>query len=115
MESQDLDNLPFFSWNCLTLCLENRDIDLVIHDEAEMVKILKFLIYKLNTVDGVAGSADKILRKMNHHKASQKQKMINLHDLNRKVMLKYKTMKIRAKISFMALKSQKTIVELLVD
>ena len=115
MESQDLDNLPFFSWNCLTLCLENRDIDLVIHDEAEMVKILKFLIYKLNTVDGVAGSADKILRKMNHYKASQKQKMINLHDLNRKVMLKYKIMKIRAKISFMALKSQKTIVELLVD
>ena len=41
--------------------------------------------------------------------------MINLHDLNQKVMLKYKIMKIRAKISYMALKSQKTIVELIVD
>ena len=70
MESQDLDNLPFFSWNCLTLCLEHRDVDLVIKDEEDMEKLLKFLIYKMNTVDGVAGSAEKILRKMNHHKAS---------------------------------------------
>ena len=38
-------NIPFFSWQCLTLQLENRDLNLVIKDEVDMTRILKFLIY----------------------------------------------------------------------
>ena len=30
------DELPFYAWQCLTLQLENREIDLVIKDEKEM-------------------------------------------------------------------------------
>jgi len=28
--------LPFYSWNCITLKLARRDVDLVIKDEAQM-------------------------------------------------------------------------------
>ena len=56
-----LKDLPFYSWNCLTLQLEHRDVDLVIRDEKHMRMILKFLSYKLNTINGQKGSADKLL------------------------------------------------------
>ena len=70
MDSEELKKLPFYSWNCLTLCLEHRDIDLVIMDEGEMEKVLKFLVFKLRTIDGVTGSAEKILKRIGHHKQS---------------------------------------------
>ena len=33
MEPEELKKLPFYSWNCLTLCLPYKDVDLVIKDE----------------------------------------------------------------------------------
>ena len=65
MPKQELDNLPFYSWNCLTICSKLRDVDLVIQDESDMQLIIKFLIYKLRTVDGMRGSSTELLNKMN--------------------------------------------------
>lgn len=62
LENEDLNKVPFYSWNCLTLNLKNRDIDLVIRDDKDMDKILKFLVYKIQTVDGQRGSAINILK-----------------------------------------------------
>lgn len=46
------DEALFFSWECITLELKNgRTIDLVIKDEKEMMRFIKFLILKLKTVD----------------------------------------------------------------
>jgi len=61
MGKKELENVPFNSWNCITLQLPNRDIDLVIRDEKDMEKILKFLIYNLKTVDGNKDSALKLI------------------------------------------------------
>ena len=33
-----------------------------------MEKVLKFLVFKLRTIDGVAGSAEKMLKRIAHHK-----------------------------------------------
>ena len=52
MEPYELKNLPFYSWNCLTLCLPQKDVDLVIKDETDMEKVIKFLVYHMKTVDG---------------------------------------------------------------
>ena len=49
MDDKQLEELPFYSWNCLTLCLDRRDIDLVIKDEVDMKKLLQFLTFKLKT------------------------------------------------------------------
>ena len=45
MEPAELKKLPFYSWNCLTLCLPQKDVDLVIKDEKDMEKVMKFLVY----------------------------------------------------------------------
>lgn len=36
MSKQELKDLPFHSWNCITLQLGRRDVDLVIKDENQM-------------------------------------------------------------------------------
>ena len=38
-----------------------REVDLVIKDENDMEKVLKFLIYKMRTVDGKKDSSVKLL------------------------------------------------------
>ncbi len=45
-------DIPFYSWECLTLILKNRDIDLVIKDESKMKIFIMFLIIKTNTFNG---------------------------------------------------------------
>jgi hypothetical protein len=32
MTTAELPKMPFYSWQCITLVLENRDVDLVITD-----------------------------------------------------------------------------------
>jgi|TARA_B110000285_G_scaffold127678_1_gene143872 hypothetical protein len=54
---QELQNLPFFAWDCITLILSHREVDLVIRNEAEMKILLQFLIYRLKTLDGNKNSA----------------------------------------------------------
>jgi hypothetical protein len=55
--TQALKNLPFKSWNCITIQLAHRDVDLVIKNEMEMEIFLKFLIHNLKTVDGNKNTA----------------------------------------------------------
>ena len=47
----------FYSWECLTLQLQNRDINLVFKNQNNMDKFLKFLIYQLNILDGKKNSS----------------------------------------------------------
>jgi hypothetical protein len=42
-----LRNFPFFAWNCITLQLKDREVDLVIKKENEMKMFLTYLIYKI--------------------------------------------------------------------
>jgi len=58
---QNKESMPFFAWQCLSITLSHRDVDLVIKDEKEQNNLVKYLIYKLNTIDGRAGSAKPIL------------------------------------------------------
>ena len=58
---QNKDFMPFFAWQCLTISLAHRDVDIVIKDEREQNNLVKYLIYKLDTIDGKAGSARPIL------------------------------------------------------
>ena len=49
--------VPFFAWECITLQVGIRDINLVIRNEKRMDQFLKLLIHYLNTVDGNKNSA----------------------------------------------------------
>ena len=58
--------VPFYSWECLTIDIGSRDVDLVIRSEKNMESILKFFISKMRTLDGLKGSANKLLDKLNN-------------------------------------------------
>jgi hypothetical protein len=60
-DTEDMEDLPFYSWNCLTLQMSHRDVDLVIRNDNDMEKVLKFLIYNLKTLDGSKNSALKMI------------------------------------------------------
>ena len=90
------------------MTLGHRDVDLVIKNDKDMDRLLKFLIYKMQTIDGIKGSSIKILEVLNKQRIKilrKKQKngkistdekhqmtMKNEYNLYRKVMLKYKIM-----------------------
>ena len=58
---EEMENLPFYSWNCLTLQMSHRDVDLVIRNDSDMEKVIKFLIYSLKTLDGSKDTANKLI------------------------------------------------------
>lgn len=48
MEEKELKNIPFYSWDCISLETKaQRSVDLVIHEQDKMDMFLKFLIYQL--------------------------------------------------------------------
>jgi len=65
LDSYSLKHLPFHCWNCITITIKNRDIDLVIKNEKEMNILLKFLIYTLKTVDGIPNTAPQVIEALN--------------------------------------------------
>jgi len=74
MDNKQLEEIPFYSWNCLTLCLERRDIDLVIKDEYDLKKLLQFLVFKLKTQDGVRDSAVQMIDILNRQQHDERNK-----------------------------------------
>jgi len=54
---RDLKNLPFFSWEILTIILPHREVNLVIKSKPAMDRLLKYLILRLKTIDGRKNSA----------------------------------------------------------
>ena len=57
--------LPFYSWQCISLSLNNRDVDIVIKNERVQNNLVKYLLYKLETIEGKAGSATNLIKLMN--------------------------------------------------
>ena len=50
----------FYSWQCITLQLKNRDIDLVIPNDDDLDCFIEVLVEAMNTVDGKKDSAEVI-------------------------------------------------------
>ena len=69
-----------------------------------MLNFITLLVYQLNTIDGNRNSAKKLI-----------QKTKNQDLVVEKVVMKYKIMKFRMKISYMAFEKRKTVKELLLD
>lgn len=64
-EQEQLKNIPFYSWNCITLQLEHRDVDLVIKSEKQMQIFVEFLVFKLKTLDGRRNTSLNLLKILN--------------------------------------------------
>jgi hypothetical protein len=95
--------VPFYAWQCISISSKDRDVDLVIEKEKDMINLLTMLIYKLETVDGFRGSALPHVRGFGFQ---------NTIDVYKKVLMRYKIMKVRMKISCCAFEQNKSILEL---
>ena len=67
LDKDSLKNLPFYIWDCLLISIKNKDINIVIRDPNDMERLLKYLIYRLKTHDGLKNSAVGLLKKMNEN------------------------------------------------
>ena len=56
------DNVPFYAWQCISIETNERNVDLIITDEKDMMRLIQLLVYKCQTVDGIKGSAVKFIR-----------------------------------------------------
>jgi hypothetical protein len=113
-----IDLVPFNSWDCITLQLKHRDVDLVIRSGTQMNMFLKFLIYSLETFDGKRGSASQLVKclirqEIRRLKKEQNRQVISAakrqeirekseYTVFKRVYHKYQVLKIRHKISFSA-------------
>ena len=99
MDSKLLNDLPFYSWECLTIIMnDDQAINLVIKDQHDMTKVLEFLIVSLKTVDGFRGTATHLRE-----------------EAFLQIFKRFNLMRIRMKISFMALQKLQTIKEFFME
>ena len=99
--------LPFYAWECITLSLKMREIDLVIPDPEDMRVLILFLIIRLNTFDGKRNSLDVLRQRKIVPKSFSAQKM------SQKIYRSFFMMKVRMKISFEACYQCRTVSELI--
>ena len=92
--------IPFYSWECITIQLRHRDVDLVIPNELHMKMLIQFLVYKLETINGQRGTASRFL--------VNDEVRVKLFD---KICFKYTIMKIRNKISYEAFVKNRSLLE----
>ena len=65
MTLEELECVPFYSWQCISLQLDHRHVDLVIRNEEDMNKFLKFIIFEMQTLNGTRGSAISLINALN--------------------------------------------------
>lgn len=54
--------MTFHAWDCITISVKGQsDIFLIITNQDKMMNLIKFLIYKLETIDGQRGTAAKLI------------------------------------------------------
>ena len=70
-------NFPFFSWQCITLQIAGRTVDLVIKNAEDMTLLLRFLVTALNTVDGIRDSAEWYVKAALHYEIERQEKRLN--------------------------------------
>jgi hypothetical protein len=61
--------VPFYAWQCISIITKDREVDLVIDSEKDMINLLTLLIYKLETVDGYRSSALPYVNDFGFHNA----------------------------------------------
>jgi hypothetical protein len=109
-----MKNFPFYSWECITILLPQRQVNLIIRDQKSMNALLQFLIFRLKTIDGQKNSGIKVIEELVRQKvkelgkepSSSELQEIELkirHQLARQVFSKYNIMRIRHKISYHAM------------
>lgn len=114
--------MPFYSWQCLTICTDSYQIDLVIQDEQMMDMLLRLLIHETNSLNGERNSAQPLkaylLNQVKSTNSTEPKTLLTAQIDQRvicRTLLVYKLNRIRQKICFQCLLTGKTISELVIS
>ena len=116
MSLKELHNLPFFCWECVTLNTQTGSVNIVIKNQKQMTQLLEFLVVKLETIDGNRGTANKYVdHQFKQLKQKDRTSCMRAQMLEKayiSVFHRFNLLRIRMKISYMALMRQMTVKEL---
>ena len=56
--------MPFYAWECITIETKTGLVDLVIKDKNAIDDLIKYLVYKMKTIDGNVGTSSKLIEGM---------------------------------------------------
>jgi vacuolar-type H+-ATPase subunit E/Vma4 len=71
------EGLPFYAWQCLTIFIdEQKQLNLVIKNEVSMQLLLKLLLIKTKSIDGIPKSLEKWIDVL-HNKNDLKKKKLS--------------------------------------
>jgi hypothetical protein len=70
--------LPFYAWQCITLELGQRQVDLVIKDQKSMDILVKFLVYSINTMDCRKDSAENYIKGATMFEVKRREKLLRI-------------------------------------
>ena len=118
-------NLSFYAWDCLTISVKDQeDICLIVKDETKLMKLVQFLIFKLQTVDGKRDTALPLIKQIMREEQVRNQKFyhylsLEYQKLEKKVinrvtvmtLFKYKVLRVRYKLSYHALIKRRSVME----
>ena len=98
--------LPYYAWECITIQLPDRNIDLVVREEIHMQLLLKVLILALDSFDSHAGS----IRSLREIKVIRR--ATSCAAMMHSIYKGYLIMRVRMKLSYEAAIQRKTLQEL---
>ena len=55
--------MPFYCWECITLEMDTKNVDLVIKNEKEMMMLITLIIQSINTRNNFKGTATPKIKK----------------------------------------------------
>jgi hypothetical protein len=73
---QNDPDIPFYSWQCVTLNVVNRDVDLIIANEVDMNDFLMLISHFINTVNNFRGTKADIIRQLQNQKEPKLRKQL---------------------------------------
>jgi hypothetical protein len=77
----------FKSWQCVTIQLKHREVDLVVKNQSQMDNLISLILYKTHSLDGMPGSSLPIEEYMELKKGNIEEVR---HMLVKKTLFKFK-------------------------
>ena len=75
--------LPFYAWQCITLELGERQVDLVVKDQKSMDLLVKFLVFSINTMDCRKDSAENYVQGATMFEVRRREKLLRKAGVDR--------------------------------
>ena len=101
------NHFPFYAWQCVTIQLKHRDVDLVIPNEKSMNRLLFYLSYRLNYK--MNKNFGGMIKNQEFEEQDERDVIETIDKMNR---FRFRLLRVRTKISYLAYQKKMSVVQL---